>query len=70
MIADFSHSPKRTMTERPRLSRAIGSRKMRIPGTISTWGADALIGVAYGALGFLGIMLLLIGGGLILVHWL
>jgi hypothetical protein len=43
---------------------------MRIPAITSTWGADALIGVAYGALGFLGIALLLIGGGEVLVHWL
>jgi hypothetical protein len=43
---------------------------MRILDTISTWRADALIGIAYGALGFLGIVLLLAGGGEVLVHWL
>jgi hypothetical protein len=43
---------------------------MRVPATISTWGADALIGVAYGALGFFGIALLLVGGGEVLFHWL
>jgi hypothetical protein len=43
---------------------------MRIPGTISTWGGDALTGIAYGALGFLGIALLLLGGGAVLVYWL
>jgi hypothetical protein len=43
---------------------------MRIPDTFSTWGPDALIGMGYGALGFLGIALLLVGGGEVLVHWL
>jgi hypothetical protein len=43
---------------------------MRVPSNISTWGADALTGVAYGALGFLLLTLLFVGGGVILVHWL
>jgi hypothetical protein len=40
---------------------------MRSQPVTSTWGADALTGVVYGALGFLGLTFI---GGLIFVHWL
>ena len=43
-------------------ANAIVEIGMRSQPVTSTWGADALTGVAYGALGFPGIMLLFIGG--------
>jgi hypothetical protein len=35
-----------------------------------TWRGDVLMGAALGALVFLGLTLLLVGGGMLLAHWL
>jgi hypothetical protein len=35
-----------------------------------TWRGDVLMGAALGALVFLGFTLLLVGGGVLLAHWL
>jgi hypothetical protein len=35
-----------------------------------TWRGDILMGAALGVLVFLGLTLLLVGGGVILAHWL
>jgi len=43
---------------------------MSNPPNRPTWFGEALTGAALGALVFLGLTLLLVGGGAVLIHWL
>ena len=67
------HAEGRAVYEKTARLRALRLAKeaarMSNPPNMPTWLGEALTGVALGALIFLELTLLLVGGGAVLVHW-